>query len=55
MCTLHETVGTSAVGGNSNCLRYVVRVHLLPLTAAESVIKDSLLQVSVCHSLRMQF
>lgn len=43
---LHETLGALAFRGNASRPRFFARSHPLPLTAAESVQKDSLLQVS---------
>ncbi|KAK9833394.1 hypothetical protein WJX81_001382 [Elliptochloris bilobata] len=45
MSGLHETLGAVAFHGNASRPRFAARSHPLPLTAAETVAKDSVLQV----------
>ena len=47
---LHETLGAAAFAGNASRPRFAARSHPLPLTAAETVAKDSVLQVLFKHS-----
>ena len=50
MSGLHETLGAVAFAGNASRPRFAARSHPLPLTAAETVAKDSVLQVPfVCY------
>ena len=46
---LHETLGAAAFAGNASRPRFAARSHPLPLTAAETVAKDSVLQVRFSH------
>lgn len=46
---LHETLGAAAFAGNASRPRFAARSHPLPLTAAETVAKDSVLQVTTVY------
>jgi hypothetical protein len=51
---LHEALGAAAARGGAGRPRFAARTHPLPLTAAETLAKDGLLQARYprCHICR---